>query len=140
MVVEAAMVGGATAAVIVIIAGAATWLARLWLQNNRFKDELSAAADRSRDDGVVYERYARGRRIRWESDRHSGSSSKGYSEINKGPDRPARSRGAGKVGLANRSERGFSDWKTDHIVSRIAGRRDAHNSKRKVVRRKPKPR
>ena len=138
MVIEAAMVGGATAAVIVIITGVAVWLLRLWLQRKRYQDDLGGG-HRRRDDAVVYERYARGRRIHWDWDRHSGSSSKGYSEINKGPDRPARSRMAGKVGLANRSERGFSDWKTDHIVSRIAGRRDAQKVKTKPVR-KPKPR
>ena len=52
MVIEAAMVGGATAAVIVIITGVAVWLLRLWLQRQRYQDDLGGG-HRSRDDAVV---------------------------------------------------------------------------------------
>ncbi|MBV6632118.1 MAG: hypothetical protein KI792_03685 [Alphaproteobacteria bacterium] len=78
------------------------------------------------------------KRLRWMKSESSGSSGKGYSEIGKGPDRPARSRPAGKVGLVNQSNRVFSDWKTDHIQNRSAGRKDAHKVKSRPSR-KPKP-
>ena len=78
------------------------------------------------------------KRLRWMKGESSGSSSKSYSEIAKGPDRPARSRPAGKVGLVNQSNRLFSDWKTDHIQNRSAGRKDAHKAKSRPAR-KPKP-
>jgi hypothetical protein len=86
--------------------------------------------------------FPRARRMRWTSGTNEGVTNKGYSEIGKGPDRPARSRPAGKVGMCNSANRTFSDWKTSHIENRAAGRKDAHNVKRAQVvakKRKPKP-
>ena len=68
----------------------------------------------------------------------SKASRRRYSEINKGPDRPSRSRGMGKAGMNNRSERNTQDWQTDTLVNRIVGRRDAHRSKKKITAEPPK--
>jgi hypothetical protein len=54
-----------------------------------------------------------------------------YAEMEKGPDRPSRSRGFGKPGMNNRSEQNTMDWQTDSLVNRIAGRRDATAKYRK---------
>ena len=132
---EAAFVGALTALGVVSVIGLGVWATR------RYQARLLMDDDDVVDTIVTYERPTPmgRRRIRWGGTENSGSSSKSYSEINKGPDRPARSRPAGKVGKVNQSNRDTSDWKTEHINSRAAGRKDAHKYSKKPVR-KPKPR
>ena len=134
-VLEAAFVGAVSALSVVLVVGASWWAVRAWQQ--RHHDDFSDAHDHI----VTYERTAPvgRRRVRWGGGENSGSSSKGYGEIGKGPDRPARSRMAGKPGMTNRADRATADWRTHHINNRAAGRKDAHKVKSKPAR-KPKPR
>ena len=133
---EAAFVGALTALGVVSVVGAVIWAGR------RYQARLLRDHDDVDSTIVTYERPlpVSRRRIRWGGGENSGTSAKGYSEINKGPDRPARSRPAGKVGMVNQSNRLTSDWRTDHITSRAAGRKDAHKVTKKRPARKPKPR
>ncbi|MEO0393919.1 MAG: hypothetical protein AAF213_11845 [Pseudomonadota bacterium] len=130
---EAAFIGAVTALIFFLVLGGGFLAWRSRERNREFDDKIV-------DRPVSYDRPAgvARRRMHWGDSKNSGSSNKGYSEINKGPDRPARSRMAGKPGLVNQANRATADWKTDHIVSRLAGRRDAQKVKSRPAR-KPRP-
>lgn len=135
----AAIIGGVTAVGLVLAIVALAYFLRHWLQQRRMSEDVEGYYAGS----ATVRSFPRGRRGRWQSGGNEGFTSKGYGEIGKGPDRPARSRPAGKPGMCNRSDK-FHDWKNEHLTNRIAGRRDAHKVARVIVRpakgRKPKPR